>query len=346
MFYLLKDFNVTRKKEITDKNECLLAVNSLSVYYNNVNSKNLFKAVDNVDLCVSSNETLGLVGESGCGKTTLALSILQITSRETRKFDGSVLWKGKNLFDLKQRELRSIRGKEISMIFQNPRGALNPVITVGKQIGAVLKLHWQMKTQETERKVIDLLRQVRIPNPESRIKEYPHQLSQGMNQRVLIAMAIACRPQLLIADEPTSSLDVTIQSQIMDLLIDIKKRLGMSLLLISHNLGVVATICDRVAVMYLGRIVELTTVKLLFDNPLHPYSQLLIRSLPTPSKTRKKSEPFVLKEEENSIDLTMGCRFRDRCPKVFELCRTKDPSLELKDSDHAVACLLYTKKKE
>lgn len=338
----MKDSNVIRNNEYADEPRFLLAVKSLSVQYN-VNGQNVLRAVDGVDLCISSNEALGLVGESGCGKTTLALSILRIASREAKIVDGRVLWKGINLFDLKQRDIRSIRGKEISMIFQNPRGALNPVIPVGKQIIAVLKLHRQMRTDEAEKEAIELLRQVRIPNPESRIKEYPHQLSQGMNQRVLIAMAIACRPQLLIADEPTSSLDMTIQSQIVDLLLDIRKQIGMSLLLISHNLGIIASICDRVAVMYLGRIVELTTVKQLFDNPLHPYSRVLIQSLPILSTTSKKGKPFIMKEPENNVDLTSGCRFRNRCPKAFELCYTTDPSLEYKENAHAVACLLYKK---
>ncbi|MGB3565612.1 MAG: ABC transporter ATP-binding protein, partial [Priestia megaterium] len=237
-------------------------------------------AVDNVSLQLNKGEVLGIVGESGSGKSVTSESILQLLDEDLTSYDGKILFEGKNLLDMSSKQIQKLRGNEISMIFQDPMSSLNPVMPIGKQIAEVIRLHQKVSKKEAQKKVVELLRLTGIPSPEQRAKEYPHEISGGMRQRIMIAMALACEPKLLIADEPTTALDVTIQAQILDLMMDLKDKLNMGVLFITHDLGVVANICTKVAVMYLGQVMEETDVKTLFSKPLHPYTMGLIKSVP------------------------------------------------------------------
>ncbi|WP_129688571.1 ABC transporter ATP-binding protein [Gottfriedia acidiceleris] len=301
------------------------------------------KIIENIDLTVKKGEILGIVGESGCGKSVTSLSILQLLDKKAKISSGSVTFNNSNLVDKTEKDMRKIRGNEISMIFQDPMTSLNPVLTIGMQIGEVIQKHKKLTGSNLKEKVLHLLRLVGIPRPEAIYHEYPHRLSGGMKQRVMIAMAISCNPALLIADEPTTALDVTIQAQILDLLKSLKDDLHMSILLITHDLGVVAEMCDRVVVMYAGQVVETTDTRTLLRNPRHPYTIGLIQSTPHQSKgdRRLKSIPGQVPTPDQYPN---GCRFADRCPKVLGICRNSLPPLIEVDDQTSCRCWLLQQK--
>ena len=298
-------------------------------------------AVDNVSFQISEGRTLGIVGESGCGKSVTALSVMRLIPEPPGKIvAGDIRFDGKDLLALSEKEMRSIRGNKISMIFQEPMTSLNPVFRVGDQIGEVLQLHQKLGKKECREQTVERLKQVGIPSPESRVDDYPHQMSGGMRQRVMIAMALACDPRLIIADEPTTALDVTIQAQILELMEELSKNTGTAIMLITHDLGVVAETAEQVVVMYAGRVVEEADVKTMFNNPLHPYTRGLMRSIPgaTPDKkTRLEAIPGMV---PSLLNLPHGCKFSDRCRHVSERCLRQEPELILKQG-HAVRCWLY-----
>ncbi len=298
-------------------------------------------AVDGLDLHVEQGETLGLVGESGCGKSVTALSIMRLVPDPPGKItSGSVVFNGVDLLTLSEAEMRRVRGEEISMIFQEPMTSLNPVFRVGDQIGEVYRVHRRMGKSQAAEAAIDMLRKVGIPSPERRAGDYPHQMSGGMRQRVMIAMALACDPKLMLADEPSTALDVTIQAQILELMNEIKSRLGTGIILITHDLGVVAEMADRVAVMYTGKIVEEATVNELFASPLHPYTMGLLKSVPRISSQvpRTKERLYVIAGMVPDMHrLPEGCSFRDRCPEADSVC-LNPPQLEDKGSGRLVRC--------
>jgi peptide/nickel transport system ATP-binding protein len=317
----------------------LLEVENLQTHFRTPDGVN--RAVDGVSFHVNAGETLAIVGESGCGKSVTAMSILRLIPEPPGKIAGAVRFNGRNLLDASDKEMRSIRGNEISMIFQEPMTSLNPVLTVGRQIGETLRLHQGMSAQQAEERAIDMLNLVGIPEARRRVREYPHQLSGGMRQRVMIAIALACNPKLLIADEPTTALDVTIQAQILELMRDLKHRVGAAIVLITHDLGVVAEVAERVVVMYAGKKVEEAAVGPLFRNPRHPYTQGLLGSMPklgsslTGDETRLAEIPGLVPSLKAKIP---GCVFASRCPKVTDLCRQFAPALEEKAPGHVAAC--------
>jgi peptide/nickel transport system ATP-binding protein len=323
------------------KNGILLEINGLQTNF--FTDAGVVRAVDGVSLKVRKGETLGIVGESGCGKSVTALSILRLIPDPPGKIiGGKILLDGRNLLDLRENEMRKVRGASISMIFQEPMTSLNPVFTVGDQIAEGIRLHQSLSKRESWNKAIEMVRLVRIPDPERRVKEYPHQMSGGMRQRVMIAMALSCNPQLLIADEPTTALDVTIQAQILDLLNQLKAEMGMAVMLITHDLGVVADTAARVAVMYAGRVVEEAPVMELFTNPLHPYTQGLLASIPRIEKSERRPRLQAIPGMvPDLLDLPRGCKFQARCTKVFEPCRGEEPQLKQIKTDHFVRCFLY-----
>ncbi|MFC5650348.1 ABC transporter ATP-binding protein [Paenibacillus solisilvae] len=296
--------------------------------------------VDHVDLQVGKGEALGIVGESGCGKSVTSLSIMRLLAKNGTIADGRVELDGQNLVGLNEKELRKIRGNRMAMIFQEPMTSLNPVLTIGKQITEVLVLHRGLKRSEAKETVLELLRQVGIPRGDEICREYPHQLSGGMRQRIMIAIAIACKPQLLIADEPTTALDVTIQAQILDLLSTLRNELGMSLILITHDLGVVAEMCDRVMVMYAGEVIESADVRTLLRNPKHPYTIGLIRS--TPQKSRGLDRLYTIPGSVPAPgEQPTGCRFAPRCDKAMTVCLEKNPESIRIEEGHHCKCWLY-----
>jgi len=295
------------------------------------------KAVRGVSFSIDKGKTLGLVGESGCGKSVTALSIMRLVSFPGRIVKGEVFYKEKDLLKCSEDEMRKIRGAEIAMVFQEPMTSLNPVLTIGNQISEAISLHQNLNKREVIDKTIEMLKLVGIPSPEKRIKDYPHQMSGGMRQRAMIAMALSCNPSILIADEPTTALDVTIQAQILELIQGLQKQLDMAMILITHDLGVVAETVDNVAVMYAGKIVEYTDTKTLFAEPLHPYTIGLLNSLPTLER-----EAGVLKTIPGSVpgllNLPPGCSFYDRCPKGDSGCTEHEPELMEIKKGHLVAC--------
>ena len=300
-------------------------------------------AVDGVDLSVDRGETLCLVGESGCGKSVTAMTVLKLMAMPPgRIVAGQVLWKGRDLVPLPMDDMRRIRAKEIAIVFQEPMTSLNPVYTVGEQIAESLRLHEGLSARDAMDRTVEMLRLVQIPTPERRVRDYPHQFSGGMRQRVMIAMALACSPQLLIADEPTTALDVTIQAQILDLLNELKSRLGMAILLITHAMGVVAEMAQRVAVMYAGQVVEEAPVGELFAHPRHPYTQGLIRSIPRidTAATRKLRLEAIGGTVPRLIAPAQGCRFAPRCKFAMPACSETTPPLREVAPGHRVACLL------
>jgi peptide/nickel transport system ATP-binding protein len=321
-------------------NDLVLDVTNLkTVFFTN---SGLFKAVDDVSFSVRRGETLAIVGESGCGKSVTALSIMRLVPDPPgRIVGGSVVLEGTDLLALDDDEMRAIRGNRISMIFQEPMTSLNPVMRIGDQITEALRLHQNISSKEAWKQAVDMLRLVRIPEPERRAQEYPHQLSGGMRQRAMIAMALACRPALLIADEPTTALDVTIQAQILALMVDLQKRLGTGLILITHDLGVVAQTAQRVIVMYAGRKVEEASVEALFENPMHPYTRGLMASMPAVISLGAKTEARLTEIPgmvPSLTNLPPGCAFAPRCPLAIDRCRAEYPPLEEFGGRHLAAC--------
>jgi oligopeptide/dipeptide ABC transporter ATP-binding protein len=307
------------------------------------------RAVDQVSFKIAAGRTVGLVGESGSGKSVTALSILRLVRAPGRVESGQIVFDGRDLLALPERELEKVRGDRIAMIFQEPMTSLNPVLTTGAQVAEPLMLHRNKNRREALQEAVELFRRVGIADPERRVREYPHQMSGGMRQRVMIAMALACRPQLLIADEPTTALDVTIQAQILELLAKLRAELGMALLLITHDLGVVAETCDEVVVMYAGHVVERAPVAELFARPRHPYTAGLLRSVPSFGEGERGSREALdargkkrLQEIPGLVpqldQLPPGCRFQDRCPRVQERCRKEAPPLEVIAPDRLVRC--------
>lgn len=329
--------------------QALLDIKDLTVEFNTDDGK--IRAVDGVSLSIDQGETLGVVGESGCGKSVTALSIMQLVQKPVGKIThGEIFFEGEDLLKKRDQEMRRLRGNRISMIFQEPMTSLNPVFTVGDQIIEAVRLHQGLDKKAAMQKSIEMLKLVGIPSPEERVFNYPHQLSGGMRQRVMIAMALVCKPDLLIADEPTTALDVTIQAQIMDLMKELQQELKMSIILITHDLGLVAETCDRVAVMYAGQIVEEAPVKDIFSSPRHPYTIGLLNSIPGFSshelvrgddgKPRLRTIPGMV---PNLLELKEGCRFYDRCFKREDICRSKPVSLDASEHTRQFRCLLPNK---
>ncbi|MBP1970958.1 peptide/nickel transport system ATP-binding protein [Virgibacillus natechei] len=300
------------------------------------------KAVDGVTFSLPKGKTLGVVGESGSGKSITSLSILRLIDEPGEIVGGEINFKGENLLDKKETEMRKIRGNEISMIFQEPMTSLNPTYTVGQQINESYMIHQGLGKKEARERSIEMLELVGIPSPKKRIDQYPHELSGGMRQRVMIAMALACNPDLLVADEPTTALDVTIQAQILDLIKDLQERLDMGVLFITHDLGVVAETCDYVAVMYGGQIVEYEDVKTLFNNPKHPYTVGLLNSIPPNDHDIEGDLPVIRGSVPSPADMPEGCRFAPRCPFATDLCREKLPELETDEHGNQIRCWIYT----
>jgi peptide/nickel transport system ATP-binding protein len=321
--------------------EPLLRVENLKTYF--YTEDGVVKAVDGVSFEVREGETLGIVGESGSGKSVTSLSIMRLLDQNGKIVDGKIIFKGRNLLELSENEMRKIRGKEIAMIFQEPMVALNPVFTIGDQIMEAIILHQNVSEKEARKMAIDLLRKVGIPEPEKRVDEYPHQLSGGMRQRAMIAMALSCRPSLLIADEPTTALDVTIQAQILELMKELQKEYGMAIILITHDMGVVAEMSDKVAVMYAGKVVEYGDVKTIFTEPKHPYTYALLESIPRidVEQERLKSIPGNVPDP---LNFPPGCKFHPRC-EFFEKgkCDVEEPELEDLDGNHKVRCFFWQK---
>ncbi len=316
----------------------ILSVKNLVVTFDTPAGK--AAAVDGISFDIEEQETLAIVGESGCGKTVTSLAMLRLIKPPGKIAEGSINFDGQEIVTLPEKELRKIRGKDIAMIFQEPMTALNPVFTIGNQIMEAITIHENISRKEARSRAVDLLAKVHIPSPEQRIDEYPHQLSGGMRQRAMIAMAISCGPKLIIADEPTTALDVTIQSQVLDLLMEMKEAAGASVMLITHDLGVVAQTCQRVAVMYAGKIVETAEVENIFYHPAHPYTKGLLGSIP--SRHKKGDRLTEIKGMVPTLlQMPEGCRFHPRCPDCFERCRIEEPVLKKLDNGTSVACHLY-----
>ena len=316
--------------------EPLLDVRGLVTEFHS--SEGVFKAVDGVSFSVARGETLGIVGESGCGKSVTSLSVMGLIPRPPGKIPaGEIVFEGRDLLTLSSRQMRDVRGNDISMIFQEPMTSLNPVYTVGQQIMEGILLHEDISEAEARARAIEMLRLVRIPSPEGRVDDYPHQMSGGMRQRVMIAMALACNPKLLIADEPTTALDVTIQAQILDLMRDLRERTGTAIMLITHDLGVIAELADRVVVMYAGKVVEEARVGDLFTDPQHPYTLGLLGSIP-----KMDVDEVRLATIEGSVpnpyNMPAGCKFNPRCPFADDKCRQEVPALIEVKPGHKVAC--------
>lgn len=328
----------------------LLTVHNLRVNF--YTYRGVVKALDGVDLEVKKGETLGLVGETGSGKSVTALSILRLIPDPPGKIDeGEILLRNQNLMAKSEAEMREIRGSKITMVFQDPSTFLNPVFTLGDQLVETLLVHNAVSEnglrgkalrKRAAEKGVELLRQVKMPDPQGVLKKYPHELSGGMRQRAMIAMAIACQPELLIADEPTTALDVTIQAQILDLLNDLKREKDLSVLMITHDLGIVAETCDRVAVMYGGNVVEIGTVSQIFESPRHPYTKALLLAIPKGHGSQEKLES-IKGSVPNLIEPPSGCRFHPRCPYVMDICSQKKPVPSESDAGHFVSCFLTTK---
>ena len=327
---------------MSEINKPLLEVKNLKTYF--YTEDGVVRAVDGVDFEIYPGEVLGIVGESGCGKSVTSLSIMRLISIPGKIVEGEINFDGKDLVKATEEEMMQVRGNRISMIFQQPQSALNPVFRAGDQISEVLNIHQDFGKEKGRERAVELLKLVGIPEPERRADSFPHELSGGMAQRVMIAMALACVPDLLIADEPTTALDVTIQAQILDLMRDMRKQLGSAMMLITHDLGVIAEMANRVVVMYAGEIVEQSPVASLFDKPLHPYTQGLIGSIPVLGEIRERLD-VIPGSVPNLINLPQGCRFAPRCRARVEhnlnICVDQHPSLIDVSEDHKVRCWLY-----
>jgi oligopeptide/dipeptide ABC transporter ATP-binding protein len=323
----------------------LLEVKNLSTHFDT--EYGVIKAVDRVNLAIDEGDTLGVVGESGCGKTVLALSIMRLIPSPPGKIaSGNVLFNGVDLLKLDIEEMRRIRGKDISMVFQEPMTSLNPVLRIGDQITEIIRLHMGLGRKEAISRAMEMLSLVGMPSPETVIRNYPHQLSGGMRQRVMIAMAICCGPRLMLADEPTTALDVTIQAQILELIGRLKKDTGASVMLITHDLGVIAEAAQHVAVIYTGQVVEYASVESLFARPLHPYTVGLMESIPKIDVAHARDEYLkVIPGTVPSLhNLPLGCTFQDRCPHTMQICREEEPQLWERLSGHKVHCWLHEQK--
>ena len=322
--------------------ELILDVKNLSTTFRT--ERGPLKAIDGIDFQVYKGEILGIVGESGCGKSVTSQSVMRLYDEKyTASYQGEVFLEGEDLMKLPYKKMQDIRGKKISMVFQDALSSLNPVFTVGNQICEPLRIHQKLSKKEAEEKAVEMLRLVGIPAPEKRIHQYPHELSGGMRQRVMIAIALACRPKLLIADEPTTALDVTIQAQIMDLIVKLNQQLDMGVMLITHDLGVVAETCSRVIVMYLGQIVEEASVADIFDNPKHPYTWGLIQSIPKLEGDRTKALYTIKGTVPLLSQIPNGCRFAPRCPYATDRCRKEMPQLQTVSDTQKVRCFKYAK---
>ncbi|HYF91377.1 MAG TPA: ABC transporter ATP-binding protein [Symbiobacteriaceae bacterium] len=318
--------------------EKLVDIRNLKTYF--YTEDGVVPAVDGVDLYVKRGETLGVVGESGCGKSVTSLSVMRLIASPPGKIvGGEIIFEGEDLLKKTEPEMRKIRGNDISMIFQEPMTSLNPVYTIGDQISEAIILHQGLSKKEAIDKAVEMLRLVGIPLPERRVKEYPHQLSGGMRQRVMIAMALSCNPKLLIADEPTTALDVTIQAQILELMKKLKKELGMAIMLITHDLGVVAEMCERVVVMYGGKVVEEGDAVSIYKSPLHPYTEGLLQSIPRMDEDVDRLH-VIEGVVPNPLHLPEGCRFHPRCPYAVDKCKQAQPALEQVAPGRFVACYL------
>ncbi len=317
----------------------LLSINDLKTYF--FTTEGVVKAVDGVHLKIDKEEVLGLVGESGCGKSTVAFSIMRLVRPPGKIVGGEIWFEDEDLLRKSETEMREIRGGKISTIFQNPMSSMNPVFAVGGQIGEAIKLHQNVQKHEIKEKVIEILSKVGIPDPSRRAEDYPHEYSGGMCQRAMTAMALSCNPKLLIADEPTTNLDVTIQAQILDLMKTLRRDFGASVLLIGHNLGVISELCDKVGVMYAGKVVEYSDLTTIFEKPKHPYTQALLESIPRldVEKDRLRIIPGTV---PRLIDPPPGCRFNPRCEYVKGICAKEEPPLNDIGQGHMVACFLYT----
>jgi peptide/nickel transport system ATP-binding protein len=315
----------------------LLQIDNLKTYF--YTWAGVVKAVDGVSLKVNEGETLGLVGESGSGKSVTALSTLRIVPRPGKIIGGRVVYRGENLLDKNESEMQKVRGKEIAYIFQDPATSLNPVFSIAEQLVEVIRRHQNVTKKEAIEKARELLRLVEIPDPEIKIWSYPHQLSGGMKQRIAVARALSCQPSLLLADEPTTALDVTIQAQILDLLKNLKDKLGMAMILITHDMGVVAGMADRITVLYAGRVCESASTRTIFYNPLHPYTRALLEAVPSLALKREKLK-VIPGAIPNLIDLPPGCRFNPRCEFAKQgVCTLEVPGLVEVEPEHFVACV-------
>ncbi|NJI79688.1 ABC transporter ATP-binding protein [Clostridioides difficile] len=319
-------------------NKTLIEVRDLKVYFHT--DKGIVKSVNGVSFNINEGETIGIVGESGCGKSVTAMSLMKLLP--TSKIEGGeIIFQGKDILKMNENELMGIRGNEISMIFQEPMTSLNPAFTVGNQIIEGIMLHQDLSKEESKKKVIDMIKLVEIPRAEEIYNSYPHELSGGMRQRIMIAMALSCNPKLLIADEPTTALDVTIQAQVLDIMKNIKEKLNTSIMMITHDLGVVAEMCDKVIVMYAGKVIEVADVVELFKNPKHPYTIGLLKSKPILGENKEKRLYSIPGQVPNPIGISDSCYFSDRCEKVCDKCRTQIPPLIELNSGHSIACWLY-----
>ena len=332
----------TMATEILDQNEPILQVRDLELWFRNDYGQ--VKILNKVSFDIHRGETLGIVGESGCGKSMTSLCIMQLLNCPPAIIKGSIKLHGRELLKLSDKQMQEVRGNQISMIFQEPMTSLNPVFTIGNQLAETFVRHQGMKMKEAEKKAVELLKMVNIPEPEQRVKEYPYQLSGGMRQRVMIAMALACRPELLIADEPTTALDVTIQAQILDLMRNLQKDMGTAISFITHDLGVVSEMCDRVIVLYCGEVMEEALIDDIFENPKHPYTSGLMSTLPKFDQPGKL--PTIPGTVPPSGKYPEGCVFAPRCPHATEQCvACKPPRVDL-GNGHAVRCFLYAKEEE
>jgi len=320
-------------------NELLLDIKDLRTYF--FTAEGLVKAVDRVYLKMARGEVLGLVGESGCGKSTVALSIMRLVRPPGRIVGGEIWFDGKNLLEKSEAEMRKIRGGEIAMIFQNPTSSMNPVYTVGSQIAEAIRLHQNVPRREVTEKVVEMLDRVGIPDPAKRVKDHPHEYSGGMCQRAMIAMALSCNPKLLIADEPTTNLDVTIQAQILDLMRALRKEFDASILLIGHDFGVISELCDRITVMYAGKVVESADLTTIFKKAKHPYTQALLESIPRLDIETERLR-IIPGDVPGLVAPPPGCRFHVRCEYAKEVCSKQGPPLIEIEPGHQVACFLYS----
>ena len=316
----------------------LLEIKGLKTYFYTFDG--VVKALDGVDLAVYEDETLGIVGETGCGKSITSLSILNLVPPPGKVEAGEIWFEGENLLAKSEKAMRDVRGRRISMIFQNPTSSLNPVFTVGDQLTTVLRTHQDLDKQQLRHKAIEMLHTVKLPDADRMLSKYPHELSGGMLQRVMIGMALSCQPRLLIADEPTTALDVTIQAQILKLMRDLKRKMRTSIVLITHDLGVVAKVCQRVAVMYAGAFVEIGDLRVIFKKPSHPYTRGLLRTIPRLGHKRERLDT-IQGRVPNLIHPPPGCRFHPRCSQAMEVCRQTRPAMTQVGAGQQVACHLY-----